>query len=236
MNNEAKLMAKLTNRSRSKTNGKTIKDEKNCRLLEIHQIPSHLRFNKYILNHYRPATNFWGCLKSLFYLHNETVNILTHAIPVVTILAAIPWLLPWREINVPYLPTFHVIASISPWIGSTLYHLFMNHNTGYIAYKVLLLVDMLGIWVTQTAGGLIPISATIHCWSFDAKSKFMCFYALLCLYCLYKVLTATCVWSRRFSFFAPFLVRVACIALRYIEVGGGHPESFKYVILMVKYK
>ena len=47
-------------------------------ILEIHQIPSHLRFNKYIKTHYRPATNFVGCLKSLFYIHNETVNILTH--------------------------------------------------------------------------------------------------------------------------------------------------------------
>ena len=74
------------------------------------------------------------------------------AIPVVAILSAVPWLLPWGEINVPYLPTFHVVSSVSPWIGSTLYHLFMNHNTGYMAYKVLLTIDMLGIWVTQTAG------------------------------------------------------------------------------------
>ena len=74
------------------------------------------------------------------------------AVPVVAILSAIPWLLPWKEINVPYLPTFHVVSSVAPWIGSTLYHLFMNHNTGYIAYKVLLTIDILGIWVTQTAG------------------------------------------------------------------------------------
>ena len=68
------------------------------------------------------------------------------------ILSAIPWILPWSEINVPYLPTFHVVASVSPWIGSTMYHLFMNHNTGEFAYKMLLTIDLLGIWVTQTAG------------------------------------------------------------------------------------
>ena len=82
-------------------------------------------------------------------------------IPVVAILAAIPWLLPWDEITVPYLPIFHVVSSITPWIGSTLYHLFMNHNTGYIAYKVLLTIDMLGIWVTQTAGMHLSISGSI---------------------------------------------------------------------------
>ena len=78
------------------------------------------------------------------------------------ILAAIPWLLPWDEISVPYLPIFHVVSSVTPWIGSTLYHLFMNHNTGYIAYKVLLTIDMLGIWVTQTAGKYICIIHVIH--------------------------------------------------------------------------
>jgi hypothetical protein len=51
---------------------------KSCQLLDFNQIPGHLRFNKYVLTHYRPATNWIGCLKSLFYLHNETVNILTH--------------------------------------------------------------------------------------------------------------------------------------------------------------
>jgi hypothetical protein len=50
-------------------------------------------------------------------------------IPVVVILASIPWLLPWDDLKVPYLPSFHVVASIAPWIGSTIYHLFMNHNT-----------------------------------------------------------------------------------------------------------
>lgn len=122
-------------------------------------------------------------LSDLIHTHMYLIT----AIPVVVILAAIPWLLPWSELDVPYLPTFHVIASVAPWIGSTLYHLFMNHNTGYIAYKVLLTIDLLGIWVTQTAGGLVTICATIHCLSSEAQTKFFWTYGLLCLYCLYKV-------------------------------------------------
>ena len=47
-------------------------------LRKIHEMPRHLRFNKYVLTHYRPPSDSIGCLKSLFYLHNETVNILTH--------------------------------------------------------------------------------------------------------------------------------------------------------------
>ena len=60
------------------------KQQNCCKLLEIHQIPTHLRFNKYVLTHYRPAMDFAGCLKSLFYLHNETVNILTHGMSVMS--------------------------------------------------------------------------------------------------------------------------------------------------------
>jgi len=199
-------------------------------LLEINQIPIHLRFNKYVLTHYRPPSDLIGCLKSLFYLHNETVNILTHAIPVVVILACIPWLLPWDEIKVPYLPTFHVVASVAPWIGSTLYHLFMNHNTGYIAYRLLLIIDLLGIWVTQTTGGLVTICATIHCLSQNVQTKLLWTYGLLCLYCLYKALTAKCVWGRRFSFTAPFLVRMSMVILRFLRIGGGNPLAFSHIV------
>ena len=75
-----------------------------------------------------------------------------------------PWLLPWDEISVDYLPTLHVISSVAPWIGSTMYHLFMNHNTGYIAYKVLLTIDLLGIWVTQAAGKFYHFNGMHHLW------------------------------------------------------------------------
>ena len=63
---------------RSGSKNQRSKKNSNWKLLQINQIPSHLRFNKYVLSHYRPETNWIGCVKSLFYLHNETVNILTH--------------------------------------------------------------------------------------------------------------------------------------------------------------
>ena len=48
------------------------------RLRKWHEMPQHLQFNKYVLDHYRPILDFKGTLLSLFYLHNETVNIFTH--------------------------------------------------------------------------------------------------------------------------------------------------------------
>ena len=77
---------------------------------------------------------------------------LVAAIPLIAIVISIPTLLPWDEISVPYLPNFHVMATMAPWIGSIMYHLFMNHHSGYKVYKAVLTIDVIGIWMTQTTG------------------------------------------------------------------------------------
>nr|CAD7424876.1 unnamed protein product [Timema monikensis] len=49
-------------------------------LLHYRDMPPHLQFNPYIFTGYRPLLTFWGSIHSLFYLHNETINILTHVV------------------------------------------------------------------------------------------------------------------------------------------------------------
>ncbi|TRY72108.1 hypothetical protein TCAL_01102 [Tigriopus californicus] len=129
-----------------------------------HEVPAHLRFNKYVLYYYRPITDWWGCLASLLYIHNETVNILTHALPPFIIFYYLPTMLPWDQLDtIPILPYLHVISCLSPWIGSTLYHLFMSHNSGLTTYKQLLAMDMFGIWVAQNCGTLPCVTAATYC-------------------------------------------------------------------------
>lgn len=48
------------------------------RLLDWASSPPHLQFNKFVLTGYRPASSGSGCLRSLFYMHNELGNIYTH--------------------------------------------------------------------------------------------------------------------------------------------------------------
>lgn len=47
-------------------------------LLHWRDMPQHLQFNPYVLTGYRPLQSWAGCVASLFYFHNETINILTH--------------------------------------------------------------------------------------------------------------------------------------------------------------
>ena len=56
-------------------------DETSAKVLLLRrwsEMPRHLQFNPHILTGYRPLMTIRQCLGSLFYVHNETVNILTH--------------------------------------------------------------------------------------------------------------------------------------------------------------
>lgn len=51
---------------------------KTFRLLSWKDMPRHLQFNPHIHTGYRPLMTFDECLCSLFYWHNETINIFSH--------------------------------------------------------------------------------------------------------------------------------------------------------------
>lgn len=57
-------------------------------LLKWKDMPKHLQFNRYIVEGYRPLTDVKGCLHSLFYFHNETINIITHGTSILLFLNA----------------------------------------------------------------------------------------------------------------------------------------------------
>ncbi|CAG4945815.1 unnamed protein product [Colias eurytheme] len=123
-------------------------------LLHWRDMPQHLQFNPYVLTGYRPLQDWGGCIRSLFYFHNETINILTHGVSLVFIVAVLPGLLPWGGGGgwAWFLSLCHLLGALAPWCGSFLYHLFMNHTRGASLYHRLLQLDMLGIWVSQSIG------------------------------------------------------------------------------------
>ncbi|XP_065156777.1 progestin and adipoQ receptor family member 4 isoform X2 [Atheta coriaria] len=204
---------------------------KGMRLQHWRDMPKHLQFNPYIHTGYRPLLTFWGCINSLFYLHNETINILTHAIPIIYIIATVPPLMPWTQLW--FLSWCHVIGLVSPWVGSFLYHLFMNLDQGEKLYCRLLQIDMLGIWINQSFGALPMVTASTYCLPSLIRWSFIGSYVLLSLWGLYKALTAWSPWERRLCFLMPFTLRVILCFLRYWGFGGGDPGAFTHVILQL---
>ncbi|XP_046397852.1 progestin and adipoQ receptor family member 4 [Ischnura elegans] len=200
-------------------------------LLRWSDMPPHLQFNPYVLGGYRPLLSFWGSVASLFYFHNETINILTHGIPILYILVTVPRLLPWERLDSWFLPWCHVVGAISPWIGSFLYHLFMNTRCGEPVYRRLLQLDMLGIWISQSFGAMPMVSASVYCLSWGWRSTLLSAYSILSLWGLYKALTAWSPWERRLCFALPFCMRAFLCCLRSSGLGGGDPSAMVHVVL-----
>nr|CAD7399055.1 unnamed protein product [Timema cristinae] len=125
-------------------------------------------------------------------------------VPIVYILLTVPALIPWEQVDSRFLPWCHVAGAVSPWIGSFLYHLFMNLDRGEMIYYRLLQLDMLGIW-----------------WMYSPPSVVPCFQAM----------TAWSPWERRLCFLLPFMMRVLLFILRNSSYGGGDPTGMMHVVL-----
>uniref|UniRef100_A0A8D0VWV5 Progestin and adipoQ receptor family member 4 n=1 Tax=Sus scrofa TaxID=9823 RepID=A0A8D0VWV5_PIG len=129
------------------------------RLLDWASSPPHLQFNKFVLTGYRPASSGSGCLRSLFYMHNELGNIYTHGLALLGFLVLLPMTLPWGHLGKDgWLWGTHCVACLAPPAGSVLYHLFMCHKGGSPVYTRLLALDMCGVCLVNTLG-LPPPSA-----------------------------------------------------------------------------
>ncbi|KAK0648587.1 hemolysin-III channel protein-like protein Izh2 [Cercophora newfieldiana] len=107
-------------------------------LLLWHQLPAwQQEGNHYIESGYRPtAESIWHCLHSLTYLHNETVNIVSHAIG-----AVIFFVLPFYIFNTEIPPRYAVatftdkVVCSAYFLGvavcfvfSVGFHIFFNHS------------------------------------------------------------------------------------------------------------
>ncbi|XP_062859948.1 progestin and adipoQ receptor family member 4 [Trichomycterus rosablanca] len=201
------------------------------KLLDFKSSPSHLQFNRYVLSGYRPVSTFTGCLRSLFYLHNESGNIYTHGIPFVCILLLLPLSIPWSKVDQWWLCVVHYLACLSPTIGSSLYHIFMNHQGGAPVYTALLSFDMFGICLVNTLGALPIVHITLLCQPF-ARHPVMLTYLLVSCRGVYDALTAKTSGRRLRSFAYQAAFRIFLFALRLLEFGTGNPKSLFFYFIM----
>ncbi|KAL1464514.1 hypothetical protein WDU94_004153 [Cyamophila willieti] len=62
--------------------------------------------------------------------------------------------MPWhlKDTRSQFLIWSHLAGATCPWLGSILYHVFMNCGSSPLMYKRLLQIDMFGIWISQSFG------------------------------------------------------------------------------------
>ncbi|KAH9521169.1 progestin and adipoQ receptor family member 4 [Dermatophagoides farinae] len=200
------------NRQRQKSDKQTIK--RGHYRYGLNQMPEYLRFNQWILTGYRsPNLSTIECVQSVCLIHNETVNIMTHVIPIVYIVFNYHTMF-GPHLFRSYLTYFHLISCLSSWIGSLCYHIFMNHHCGSKIYRHLLKVDMLGIWITQTFGALTTIQASFIMFDESIRYQSVIIYLMISIFALYKGLTASKAWQRPASFALLVTIRVICFIVR----------------------
>ena len=114
--------------------------------------------NHYILTHYRPqAHSYMGCLQSLFYLHNESVNIHSHLLGgfLFFFIGVSVYLFESSQVTVSdvFAFTFFFLGAVTCLGTSATYHLISNHSPEVARYGNQL--DYVGI-VALIIGSFIP--------------------------------------------------------------------------------
>lgn len=201
---------------------------------EFDQMPEYLRFNQWIHSGYRsPQLSTIECLKSCFELHNETMNIWTHLLSILYILYNFRTIFITKFYN-SKLIYFHIISCLSSWIGSLLYHIFMNHRLGRKIYYPLLKIDMFGIWITQTFGALTTIQASLIMFDESFRLYFSVIYLAISMVVLYECLQAKESWQRSTSFSILFLMRLICFMIRLRT--HYNPNQMSLLLKIFKYR
>ena len=124
-------------------------------LLPYEKMPKWFQHNNnpWILHDYRPISDsIWKSFGSLWYLHNETVNIYSHLIPAVVFFLGGWYILHYlagtysrvTSADLAVFSSFMLTATIC-YASSALYHTLMNHS--YTVDRLCHRLDMLGIGI-----------------------------------------------------------------------------------------
>ena len=122
-------------------------------LFTFEEVQVWQRDNEYLVGHYRNTSDSYReCLKSLFYLHNQTGNIFTHLIGAVMILLYAIYA--YDNVSKQYMTAdIHDLLAFGVFVGSAVicfgisatFHTFGNHSNA--VYHTWLMLDLYGIFI-----------------------------------------------------------------------------------------
>eukprot|EP00741_Cyanophora_paradoxa_P025328 tig00000367_g24447.t1 len=119
----------------------------------ISEVPDWLHDNDFILTGYRVRFSIWLCLKSIFRLHNETMNIWTHLLGFALFVGAMGFantiMMPLDDLTVSWadrlIVSIFIASAALCLLFSTLFHTFFCHSHNTL--KVFGRLDYTGISV-----------------------------------------------------------------------------------------
>ncbi|XP_077865265.1 progestin and adipoQ receptor family member 4-like [Saccoglossus kowalevskii] len=198
-------------------------------LLDWASSPSHLQYNRYVKSGYRPLLSTWGCLQSLFYVHNELFNVYSHGLFALYFMFIVPMQVPWSGITQPLFVYLSCMSAVTVLLGSFCYHLFMNHHGGAPVYSKLLQCDMIGIGVLNLFGPIGCLFVNFYPWGRYC-------YAILIIYtavttrALFKSVTAKDARGRAVPFIPMMLFRGVLLVLRMCGFGSASHAALWHMV------
>ncbi|GAB5589200.1 inc metabolism membrane protein [Umbelopsis nana] len=151
------------------------------RLLNFHELPNEWQENQYILSGYRFYQSNRACLKSIFALHNETMNIWSHLLGFVFFAGlgvyAFNKQFPEATTNDRAITLTFFLAALKCLICSSIYHTFICHSKHAIK-SLTATLDYIGISILITASVLMTEYYSYYCRPV-AKFRYMLFTALV---------------------------------------------------------
>jgi len=143
------------------SNPKEIKQEEACKERSQSELTCFfLQDNPFILSGFREYTekSFLECSKSIFHVHNDTMNVWTHLIPALWHMYCIYYaFVTFAQAHTTdkYVFFFFHFCSAFCFLASSAYHIFRSHSL--LMYKTFLLLDVGGI-AFQIFGSVFLIS------------------------------------------------------------------------------
>ncbi|ORX45711.1 HlyIII-domain-containing protein [Hesseltinella vesiculosa] len=151
------------------------------RLLYLHELPVEWQENEYVLSGYRFYHRSQDCLKSIFMLHNETMNIHSHLIGFIFFLALSIYMVNYQFPNAS-LKDFAIFvtfcfAALNCLFCSCIYHTFICHSHHTIKSFTATL-DYIGIAFLITASVMVVEHFGFYCQP-DIANRYMIFTGLM---------------------------------------------------------
>ncbi|KAG2221068.1 hypothetical protein INT45_009726 [Circinella minor] len=151
------------------------------RLLQFHELPKEWQENEYVLSGYRFCESTHQCLKSIFKLHNETMNIWSHLLGFIFFSFLSVWSFnrhfPEASMNDRIVFMTFCVSALKCLFCSSVYHTFICHSRHNVKSFTATL-DYIGIAILITASVLVIEYYGFYCQS-SAKSRYMIFTSIV---------------------------------------------------------
>lgn len=147
------------------------------RLLHLHELPKEWQENEYVLSGYRFYQSSQACLKSIFMLHNETMNIWSHLLGFIFMSALSVYgfnsHFPDASVSDRTVVMTFCIAALKCLFCSSIYHTFICHSHRQVKSFTATL-DYMGISFLITASVLVTEYYGYYCRPM-ARMRYMVF-------------------------------------------------------------